>query len=399
MRLLTSFLDLLQGWFNWRRLLPPLLILIIGTLLASAIQWRKATSQTTVTAEPLPVTVVRATEIPHYTITRAFTGRLVPRRASEVGFELGGRIAHLAVDDGNRVKAGQLMAHLDTEQLVIQKAQLQAQLREVTARLELAQVRLKRQRRLQASGHASQDNIDEIRFEKAALDAQRDSIKANLQSVNTDLKDAVLRAPFDAVIVQRLVDEGNVVDTGAPIFRLHETGHPEARIGIPIDYAQQLQIGDQHDLQLGQSTVIGTVTALIPDVDTATRTITTVFTLDQDDGAAIANALVRLNLTDEIPQAGFWLPTTALSEGRRGLWTVYVVNQKTLSSTAVHQQQVLRKSVEVLHTETDRVFVQGTLLHNDPVVTTGTQRLAPGQLVQIIKRSQEAAEQPVALAD
>jgi RND family efflux transporter MFP subunit len=398
MNVLTYFFDFFQSWFSWRRLLPPLLVLIIGALLAGAIQWRQSISQTTtIPLEPLPVAVVHATRVPYYTITRTFTGRLVPRRSSQVGFELSGRVAHLAVDDGNRIKAGQLLARLDTEQLVIQKTQLQAQLQEVTARLGLAQVRLKRQRRLQASGHASQDNIDEIRFEKEALDAQLDGIKSNLESVQTDLKDANLRAPFDAVVVQRLVDEGSVVDTGAPVFRLHETDHTEARIGIPIDYTQQLKIGDRHHVQLGRTSVMATLTALIPDMSTTTRTVTAVFAVDQDN--PIANTLVQLKLHDKIHTAGFWLPTTALSEGRRGLWTVYVVDQNISSFATRHQQQVVRKSVEVLHTETDRVFVRGTLVPNDPVVATGTQRLVPGQLVHMIKHRQRSTQQPVALAD
>lgn len=394
----TYRLNLFQDWFNKPHLWVPLLVLISGALLAGAIQWRQKISQTTTTPpDPLPVAVVHATQEPYYTITRTFTGRLVPRRTSQVGFELNGRVAHLAVDDGKRIEEGQLLARLDTEQLVIQKTQLQAQLQEVKARLGLAQVRLKRQRRLQTSGHASQDAIDEIRFEVAALNAQQDVIKANLRSVQTDLKDAILRAPFDAVVVQRLVDEGSVVDTGAPIFRLHETGHPEARIGIPIDYAQRLKIGDQHQLQLGQTPVTATLTALIPDMNTTTRTVTAVFVVDQDN--PIANSLVWLKLNDNIDAAGFWLPTTALSEGRRGLWTVYVVEKNRPSSATGHQQQVVRKSVEVLHTETDRVFVRGALIANDPVVATGTQRLAPGQLVQMIKHPRGAAEQPVALAD
>lgn len=182
-------------------------------------------------------------------------------------------------------------------------------------------------------------------------------------------KDANLRAPFEAVVVQRLMDEGSVVDTGAPIFRLHETGHTEARIGIPIDYAQQLKIGDRHDVQLDRTSVMAPLTALIPNMSTTTRTVTAVFAMDQDN--PIANTLVQLKLHDKIHTAGFWLPTTALSEERRGLWTVYVVDQNTLSSATCHQQQVVRKSVEVLHAETDRVFVQGTLVPNDPVVATG----------------------------
>lgn len=379
----------LRGYL--RKLGQPILPLIIlgalGVGLAGAIQWRKAASEVALEATPLPVAVVRAVAAPHYTITRTFTGRIVPRRDSAVGFELSGHITRLLADDGDHVKQGQVIARLDTEQLQIQTLRLRAQLRENDARLALAELRLKRQRRLKTSGHTSQDAIDEIRFETQALKAQQDSLNASLAAIRTDIKDTALRAPFDAVVVQRFADEGRVVSAGASIFQLHESGHSEARIGVPLNYATQLQRGDRHTLELNGSMVTATVTALIPAVDAGTRTVTVVFSLNPPSMTklAMANELVRFKLKDTVAATGYWLPTTALSEGRRGLWTVLVAVPQNPSATMLHHHHIVRKSVEVLHAETNHVFVRGTLMEDDLIVTKGVHRLVPGQFVRIIQ--------------
>ena len=96
-----------------RKLMAPLVILLIAAALAVAMKYRHATSQTNAVVEPLPVAVIKATEVPTYTVTRWFTGRIVPRRSSDVGFELNGRVARVLVDDGEQVQAGQVRIEAD----------------------------------------------------------------------------------------------------------------------------------------------------------------------------------------------------------------------------------------------------------------------------------------------
>ena len=69
---------------------------------------------------------------------------------------------------------------------------------------------------------------------------------------------------------------------------------------------------------------------------------------------------------------GFWVPVTALTESDRGLWGVYVVKDESL---------VERRIVEIIHSESERAYVRGTLEDDDRIVRTGVQRLVPGQQV------------------
>jgi multidrug efflux pump subunit AcrA (membrane-fusion protein) len=83
--------------------------------------------------------------------------------------------------------------------------------------------------------------------------------------------------------------------------------------------------------------------------------------------------------------AGYWLPTTALVGGSRGLWFCYVLkkieDRSSLSLPQTPAFMIEQSNVEVLHTESDRVFVRGTLQPGDQVVINGTHRLVPGQQV------------------
>jgi hypothetical protein len=85
--------------------------------------------------------------------------------------------------------------------------------------------------------------------------------------------------------------------------------------------------------------------------------------------------LGRLTLTRSVSGEGAWLPRAALSEGVRGLWTVFLV---------VARPEGLftrREAVELLHAETDRVFVRGAFPTGAKVVLSGSHRLADGQAV------------------
>jgi multidrug efflux pump subunit AcrA (membrane-fusion protein) len=85
-----------------------------------------------------------------------------------------------------------------------------------------------------------------------------------------------------------------------------------------------------------------------------------------------------LELAQTIAVSGYWLPTTALVRGVRGLWSCYVLGTSEQNDAF----RVERRDVEVLHTESDRVLVRGTLQSGDRVVMSGTHRLVSEQLVR-----------------
>ncbi len=130
-----------------------------------------------------------------------------------------------------------------------------------------------------------------------------------------------------------------------------------------------------------------TVASRFPEVDRATRTRTIVLRLEDSAAAYVVHGLVvRLELDETVAASGFWLPSTALTKGARGLWTSFVVVEvDPHDSTQPDLFRVERRDIEVLHTESNRVLVRGTLNPGDRVITTGTHRVVPSQLVHLTK--------------
>ena len=94
---------------------------------------------------------------------------------------------------------------------------------------------------------------------------------------------------------------------------------------------------------------------------------------------------MTLRLATAIAEPGVWLPLTALAEGERGLWSVYVTEpvrdiEAAPGLTATHR--VARRTVDLIHQEADRVYVRGAITRQDRIVVTGLHRIVPGQSVR-----------------
>ncbi len=189
-----------------------------------------------------------------------------------------------------------------------------------------------------------------------------------------------MKAPFDGRIARRYVDQGTVVSPGQPVVRIVEHAALEARIGLPLNAARLISIGDLIDLVAGQTECSGTLVRKLPEIDTATRTQTVVIELDPKSGSTLMpGQIIQATLTQSVNQSGFLLPTTALLPGVRGLWSVFAVVEKN------GQSVIERRHVEVLHTSGDQVLIRGTLAVGDQVVASGVQRLVNGQQVEVLR--------------
>ncbi len=342
-------------------------------------------------ADPLPVAVMTAREQDTFVAQRKFAGRIVPQRTSDVGFELGGKIVALSVDEGDSVQAGQALARLDTEQLTNRRAELLGQRRETESQLVRADSTMSRTAKLAAKGFSTQQSLDDIRAERDGLRAKLVQIDAALRAVDTDLKDSVLTAPFAGQIVRRFFDEGSVVDAGQAAFRLNELGVLEARIGVPIALRDRVDVGERYTVTAGALSADGLVTRIISDVNAQTRTVTVILRIDRDPGF-VPRDLVRLSLDEKIRETGIWVPATAINESLRGLWSVYVVLPDPQDREA-GLGRIQRKDVEIVHIEENRVYVRGTLQAGDRVVLSSPFRFVPGQVVRFRNAPEQAVTQ------
>ena len=386
--------------------------------------------------EALAVETLTVEAVNSYDVLRFYTGEIAALRSSDLGFNRGGELVQVRVAEGDRVTSGQVLAQLDTQNLQTQRRQLEAQKAEAQARLlELergarqediaaaqaevrdieSQLQLQEQQRsrreyLYEQGAIAREQLDEFTYGADTLQARLDRANSNLSEllngtrpeqvaaqqavvqqldasiadVDVNLSKSTLKAPFDGIVAGQTVDEGVVVGAGQSVVRLVENEAPEARIGMPENAASRLQTGNPVTVNLGTKRYSATVKSLLPEVDSDTRTQIVVFQLEQAALPRInPGQTVRVELTETIATGGIWLPTQALAQDIRGLWSVYVVvptESETAGEDATYQAQP--KAVEILHQESNRALVQGTLQPGDRIVASGVHRLVPGQRVR-----------------
>lgn len=417
-----------------RQFLPILaLVVVAGSLAALGATLSRSESESAVAPNDNPMSVrVRAlTPVTSYLTDRSYTGLVAARRASELGFERSAEVTEILVDQGQWVRQGQTLAHLDRRQLEIQKRIVSAEraqaaavleefragprlqtikaargrLRDLEAQVELQQRNFNRITALLDQNATSKSEHDEIelglkssearlavakeeldelesgtRVERIAAQAAAVAqLDARLADLDIEISDSTLVAPYDGQIAKRFIDEGTVVAPAQSVLKIVETSALEAQIGVPSEVASTLAPGQVLTASVGGTTWNVEVDRLLPDVDLQTRTQVVVFRFGSGaSNKIVPGQVVRVVIEETHSAEGFWVPTTSLVRSFRGLWAVYVVETDPNDNS----ERVRRRDVEVLYTDATRTLVRGTLVTGDRLVTTGTQRIVPGQQVQ-----------------
>ena len=264
---------------------------------------------------------------------------------------------------------------------------MQSQLDELIAGTRSEQIEAQKARVAQV-----QSQLDELiagtRIEQ--IEAQKAEVKrfeAQISEIDVVLRKGVLYAPFSGTVSVRHLDEGVVVNAGQSVVRLVEGGERKVRVGVPPSQVGRLRVGRLEEVRVGERRYSAEVLSILPEVDSMTRTQGVILALPQ---AIAPGSVVRLKLNRIENMEGYWLPTSALVWGERGLLACFalVSPQKSDLDLPLGTYQTEKRMVEVLHTEGDRSLVRGVLQSGDLVVTTGTNQLAPGQLVKSEVRSQ-----------
>ncbi len=333
-----------------------------------------------------------AEEQPSYDLMRRLSGVISARQHAEIGFEQGGKIAVIHVDEGDLITRGELVAEMDTELLDIEATQLRAQLADIESRLKLARSSLRRNLELKQQGFASEQRIDELEAEQASLAASIESIKARQASNRSRIEKSVLKAPFDGIVSRRFVDQGAVVNAGTALVRLQEEGRMEAHVGIPIPLIPAMEKAISRGLPLtvmiNSIATEANVLAVGADMNPVTRTVSARLSLPGLPNV-INGDLMTLLLPETIDQAGFWVPISAITDGMRGLWTVYALMPTGEQSEFGEIYRIESRDIHVEYTTGDQAYIQGSLESGEAIVHGGLNRFVPGQRV-LLKRNSVA---------
>lgn len=324
-----------------------------------------------------PTTTVRVAtlrQVDRYTVERRFAGQFEPPQRIAQGFEEGGTIAAVLVDEGDRVRAGEVLARLDTALLDAERIRLQAAARGIRAQVELARRTNARKAELRQRGFATDQTVDDTSLGLVRLEAALTEAEAALQAVDVRLGKAVIRAPFDGVVGRRRLDDGAVAGPGAPVLDLLQDGPVQFRAGLAPDVADRLAVGDPVTVEAAGAVWPARVDRIAPDLDPATRARVVQLRVEAATPPPARAAGTVVVATDRrADPTGAWIPLAALRQGEAGTWEIMTVADGRIATEAV----------EIVHAEAARAFVTGTFPPDAPVVAGGPHRVVPGEPVRI----------------
>ena len=309
----------------------------------------------------------------------AYAGEVHAREEPTLSFRIPGKIARRLVDAGNRVHAGDALAELDPSDVRLGSEAARAAQVSAESDLALAQAELERYKNLADKQLVSRSLYDTRVAALQAAQARVRQARAASASSGNQVGYAVLRAPRDGVISQRLAEAGQVVAAGQAVFQLAGDGEREVAISVPETGLQRFAVGRELAVELwakpGQR-FPAVVRELAPAADPVTRTYAArvAFSAPPEDIELGQSARVYARVDGD---ARLRVPLSALTQ-RNGQAAVWVVDPK---SKQVH----LRRVVVGAYGE-DGVPVLSGLSSDDWIVAAGAHLLLEGEQVAPIDR-------------
>jgi len=363
-------------------------------------------------APAAPVAVVRVGE-ESIEIIDSYPGLIEPRERFVLGFEIGGRVVEFGrneqgqdLDEGDRVKPGQLLARLDdrTWQYQLSEAQAQArqaqaQLAEAKAHLEDAQSDLRRAEQLRrAGGHAIteseyQDLVTKLavaQAQAATAEAQVALAEARVQAAAKALEDARLVSPIEGVISARLVNPGESVSPHQTVFEILDVeevllvvGVPEANIG-PIQPGRRVRVELLARDQFGRPrpSYEGTVFRVAEAADQTTGLFKVEILVPNPAGELKPGLIARANIV--VSQLkGFRIPLSA----------VLFREEATYFFAVDSQGRAHRVDLDEWIEQEHDVIVKQLPAEYRTIVVRGQHRLVEGRKVRIVNLDGVSLEQ------
>jgi RND family efflux transporter MFP subunit len=287
-------------------------------------------------------------------------------------------------DIGARVKAGQLIAEIETPEVDQQLRQSRADLATAEANLNLSQITATRYADLLKTDSVSKQDTDNAAGDLAAKQATVQSGQANVRRLEELQAFEKIYAPFDGVITARNTDIGALINSGSSggarteLFHVAQPDKLRVYVSVPQVYSQAAKPGLTADLVLSEfpgRVFPGTLVRTAQAIDQSTRTLLVEIRVDNPTGTLLSGAYAEVHLKLPSATSAFILPVNALLFRSEGLRV----------ATITDGQHAELKPITLGHDFGSEVEVVPGLTGNESVIVNPPDSLVSGEEVRIAK--------------
>ncbi|HEY6101577.1 MAG TPA: efflux RND transporter periplasmic adaptor subunit [Anaeromyxobacter sp.] len=198
-------------------------------------------------------------------------GVVVGRVEAVLSSRLAARVSEVSAVPGRTVRAGTVLVRLDAGEAEGALAGARAALASAKSALALASKNLERFEKLESRGAAAGIELDRARQDQASATAAVAAAEAAARRAETDRAQALLAAPFDALVVEKMVSPGDLAAPGRPLVRLASVTGRRVEAAPGENEAALLEPGQRAEVLLGDRSVEGRIAEVVGAVDPSTR--------------------------------------------------------------------------------------------------------------------------------
>ena len=354
----------------------------------------------------VPATSVEVVSVSQIYPSQTFTllnasGYVVAQRKAAVASKITGRLVSLYVSEGSRVKKGQVIARLENEDAESAREQAKASLSVANANLEQARAELKdatltynRNKRLISNGaisHVEYEN-SEIRYNraKAVVDSAEATIRVNsaaLRSATVAENYAIIRSPFDAVVLTKNADIGDIVtplgaaaNAKAAVVTIADMTSLEVEADVSESNLSLIKSGQPCQIQLDalpESRFNGVVKTIVPTADRSKASIMVKVAFNDNDPRILPEMSAKVAFLSRPIKPEEMKPRTALDRNA-------VINRSNKNvAFLVKEDEVVETTVSVGEQFGDMIEVLSGLKSGDKVVLKPLDKLKNGSKIKL----------------
>jgi RND family efflux transporter MFP subunit len=342
-------------------------------------QWTGAVQQRTNEAARLLVEVAPP-EKSTGMIDLQLPGQTMPYTDAPIFAQTSGYLKKWYFDIGAKVKAGEVLAEIDTPEVDQQLAQAQAQLKLARAAFDLAEVTYQRAQDLFKTRVISAQEFDTAtdNYAGAGSTVVADQAQVGRLQALEDFK--ILHAPFDGIVTARNTDLGDYIPAGSgtQLFRMAATSRLRVYVTVPQALSALIRVGEQAELTVDQfpgrkfpAQVVGTAGAISSDA----KRLLTELEVPNPTGELSSGSYVQITLDIPIDDRGVIIPAETL---------LFPSGQPAVAVVRA-DHKVAIQSVTVIRDLGTRLQVSADISESDQLIRNPSPDLASGAVVTVVK--------------
>ena len=373
------------------------LVMIAGLLVAAILprieRQKKITAAAQAMQDALPAVNVITAQLAPASSNLELPGNIEAIQLATVSAQTSGYLKRWYVDIGDRVKAGQLLAEIETPEVDQELNQARANVTQAIANADLARATLTRWQQLVDQKVVSSQEFDEKKSASDARGADLQVAKANVKRLEELQGFEKIVAPFTGIVTARNIDNGNLVTSGSagqttPLFRLAQTDTLRIYVTVPQTQSRSIAPGQSATVsvrEIPDKTFNAKVVRTSGALDPASRTLLTELQLPNGDGQLFPGMYAEVAFA--LPQDGrtLLIPGNAVMIRSDGPKVLVVDAKQTIRARAVKLGRDLGDKVEI---------VSG-LNPTESLVANPTDALRDGTEVKVQAQPSKGSDQQV----